>query len=513
MSLVTPKVVAQMTNMLYHELYDEASEIPECHMEWWDMCCSDDKFVAIGAPRGHAKSSAVTFAYVLTKLIFREAGYVLIISNTEDQAAKFVTDIGLALKELTKLHKEPFNIRPKLVTDSSSKIVGKFKDGEAFCVEGAGSATPGIRGKKWRHRRPDLVILDDFEDKDICESEVARPRFKARFMGTVIPGLSRSGKIRCVGTVLHEDSVLMNLLKSSKWTSAVYEAHDDNFQNILWPERFDEQYFRDLYTFFSEEGKTDEYMQEYRNKPINPDTARFTEASFIPMEEKHFNTPMTIYPVVDQAASGKSGSDYTAIGVFGIDALGNIYILDMYNERLESDEWLELVLEINSIYKPETTLFEDGAIWKATQPWLEKYLDENPDITFNYDIVKTGNKDKEIRLKPFQHRCRARKVYINTEMETYEAFIAQMIAFPRGKNDDMADTCGYIGMYLLKLLDGPTTDEYVASKQAEAMEEENRSFNEAQDAEFGYDEDDVYYSYESSMYDIEDTDYDDLTGY
>lgn len=25
---------------------------PDCHREWWRLCCSDEKYVAIAAPRG-----------------------------------------------------------------------------------------------------------------------------------------------------------------------------------------------------------------------------------------------------------------------------------------------------------------------------------------------------------------------------------------------------------------------------------------------------------------------------
>ena len=32
--------------------FDTPSDIPECHREWWQMCCSKHKFVAIAAPRG-----------------------------------------------------------------------------------------------------------------------------------------------------------------------------------------------------------------------------------------------------------------------------------------------------------------------------------------------------------------------------------------------------------------------------------------------------------------------------
>lgn len=32
--------------------FDDASQIPKFHEEMWELCTSDSKFVAIGAPRG-----------------------------------------------------------------------------------------------------------------------------------------------------------------------------------------------------------------------------------------------------------------------------------------------------------------------------------------------------------------------------------------------------------------------------------------------------------------------------
>lgn len=31
---------------------DEPAPTPACHKEWWDLCCSNHKRVAIAAPRG-----------------------------------------------------------------------------------------------------------------------------------------------------------------------------------------------------------------------------------------------------------------------------------------------------------------------------------------------------------------------------------------------------------------------------------------------------------------------------
>jgi len=34
------------------ERFDEPAPTPECHIQWWKLCCSENPFVAVAAPRG-----------------------------------------------------------------------------------------------------------------------------------------------------------------------------------------------------------------------------------------------------------------------------------------------------------------------------------------------------------------------------------------------------------------------------------------------------------------------------
>ena len=48
--------------------YDTPRPIPPFHLEMWELCCSDNPKVAIAAPRKHAKSTTITFAYILVMM-------------------------------------------------------------------------------------------------------------------------------------------------------------------------------------------------------------------------------------------------------------------------------------------------------------------------------------------------------------------------------------------------------------------------------------------------------------
>lgn len=49
---LTSGVIKGFVSSCLIKRFDEASQIPKFHEEMWDLCCSDNKFVAIGAPRG-----------------------------------------------------------------------------------------------------------------------------------------------------------------------------------------------------------------------------------------------------------------------------------------------------------------------------------------------------------------------------------------------------------------------------------------------------------------------------
>ena len=63
--------------------------------------------------------------------------------------------------------------------------------------------------------RPGLIVGDDMENDEIVMNKDRRLKFKRWFYGALLPCLSDRGKIRIVGTILHLDSLLENLMPSS----------------------------------------------------------------------------------------------------------------------------------------------------------------------------------------------------------------------------------------------------------------------------------------------------------
>src|SRR6185436_4881496 len=139
------------TSVYLQGRYDEPKPIAAVHWEWWALCGSDYEQVALAAPRGHAKSTAITGSYVLHGLCTRRMRHLLLLGSNEELAAAFLHDLRVEIEENEDLVRD-YKLAEFLKT-SETDIVGSFRDEEKFrvIVKGAGQR---MRGLKWERKRP-----------------------------------------------------------------------------------------------------------------------------------------------------------------------------------------------------------------------------------------------------------------------------------------------------------------------------------------------------------------------
>lgn len=49
---LTKDIIYGFSGSCLVDQFDGSLKTPDCHLEWWDLCCSPNKFVALSAPRG-----------------------------------------------------------------------------------------------------------------------------------------------------------------------------------------------------------------------------------------------------------------------------------------------------------------------------------------------------------------------------------------------------------------------------------------------------------------------------
>lgn len=458
--------------------FDQPAPIPECHREWWNLCTSLHPFVAIAAPRGFAKSTAITHSYTLACVLFRERSFTLLISGTEAQAILFLNDIKNELKDNTTIH-QLFGI-PKFLKDAETDIVVEMPDGHKFRIMAKGSEQ-SLRGAKWANKRPDLIICDDIEEDEQVMNKDRREKFRRWFFGALIPARSDNGIVRVVGTILHMDSMLERLmpefqLQTKKralfmkyeplktwcdyqlpWKSIKYRAHDDTFQHLLWPEKKGASELKQIRENYIAQGLPEVYSQEFLNIPIDESIAFFKRGDFVSQTEQDKTKLLRYYIASDLAISEKDRADYSAFVVGGLDENGILHIVNVIRDRLNGLEIVDTIFALEKMYKPEVFAIEKGQIEKAIGPFLNEEMPKRNIWPQIFPI--SPSVDKTQRARSIQARVRARGVRFDKESDWYQLFEDELTRFPRDKHDDQVDGFAYLGLILDRMVEAPTVNE------------------------------------------------------
>lgn len=489
---LTTEIIEGFAGSCLTKFFDEASNFEDFHREWWDLCCSDDKFVAICAPRGHSKSTTISVVYTLAAALFRDRKFILIVADTETQASLFLGQIKQILYDSDEIH-QLFGLKtgPKGVEfdkDTEVDIIVPFNDGTRFRIMAKG-AEQKLRGLLHDGQRPDLIVIDDLMNEELVQNKDRRDKLRRWVYGSLIPCRSERGIIRFVGTPMNLDDPLEALMpkesnkhtvvedckiwshkKSGMWRAVKYRAHNSDMSKLLWPSRKTKAFFQELRADFTEQGIPEVYACEYLCNPVDDSIRYFRKNDFLPITEEDKKKNLTYYITADLAISEKERADYTAIVVGGMDSNGQIQIRNCIRERLSGDEIVSTLISLQKVYNPLAVGIEDTQISKALGPYLNRAMIETG-IYMNLVALKPHRMDKIMRARAIQARMRAGMVKFDKQADWWPQFEEECLTFPRAKHDDVVDALAYQGILMDLMAEGLSQEEVQEEEYLEEYED------------------------------------------
>lgn len=487
-------ILLSFTSSLLLSRFDSPKPTPDFHPELWDLCTSGHNQIAVAAPRGHAKSTAVTHVVSLALVLFRIKDFGLIVSDTERQAIMFLQDIKKEFLENDALI-ELFGIK-RIVKDAETDIIVAFNDGSEFRIMAFGSGQ-SLRGAKWRGKRPNFIIGDDLENDEIVMNEERRHKFKRWFYGALLPSGSDFCTYIIVGTILHLDALLEKFMPSLThpklkttgvkswveledkeetdtdygWLSVRYAAHNEDFSEILWPEKFSRRRLEKIRKGYIAQGFPEGYAQEYLNRPVDDSLSYFRKEDLLPIPEEELNAYGDYYASGDLAISEKDLRAYTALVVARYTRDGYIDIVDVRRFRGDSKAIIDEIFEIQERYDPLLFGIEQENISRSIGPILYDEMGRGGKPYINLHLMPTGNKDKIRRARSIQARIRAGRVRFNHKASWWPALQEELMYFPRGSYMDQADALAWIGIMLDKMVDPKSEEDLMQEEYEEEFEE------------------------------------------
>ncbi len=426
----------------------------------------------VAAPRGHAKSTNFTFKDSLHAALYLYKHYIIILSDSSDQAEGFLSDIKTEMEDNQEIRLDFGNQQGKVWKSTVILTTGGVK------IEAIGSGKK-VRGRRHGAWRPDLLVLDDIENDENVNTPDQRRKLDSWFKKAVSKAGDTYTDIMYIGTILHYDSLLSNTLKNPEYESRTYRAvisfsdRDDLWDKwtelytnlfdpdhkqharefyleheaemlkgteVLWPEKLD--YYKLMVIKVSDGDAA--FNSELQNDPIDPDSASFQEEwmDYYEPELVDFKDIRYVFVGANDPSLGKNKkSDTSAIINLAVDLYSGYLYIEMASiEKRKPDQIIKDIFEANrrlkrdygkGFYKFGVETVQFQYFFKEVMAQLSAELGEYIPIE---EIQSTVN--KMLRIESLQPYIKNGYIKFNAKHKT---LIKQLLEYPMGRNDDGPD--------------------------------------------------------------------------
>lgn len=340
----------------------------------------------------------------------------------------------------------------RLAADSQAADRWHTNQGGSYVSAGVGTGVTG--------RGAHVLLIDDpFKDREEADSERYRDRVWGWYTSVAYTRLEseltenveknsaqkNGGAVVIINTRWHEDDLTGRLLEEEKRGGDKWEVLDlpaildTEPKSALWPAKYDLDALERIRRAIGPRDFSALYMQ----KP-SPQEGLFFKREWVRWFDE-FPKDMHVYGASDYAVS-KGGGDWTVHGVFGVDVVENIYILDWWRGQTASDVWVEKFLDLVKGWKPLMWGEEKGQIIKSLGPFIDKRCLERSTFVAREQIASV--RDKETRAQSIRGRMAMGKLFFPNTLWGRE-LVERIMTFPTGVDDDV-DVLGLFGRMLDK---------------------------------------------------------------
>lgn len=397
-----------------------------------DVERGDCRNLMVCMPPGSAKSTYTSAIFPAWYLGRNPQHSVIGASHTQELAERFGRRVRNLYASAETLN--VFGVR--VMEDSHAAHRWDTDKGGEYFAAGVGGAVTG--------RRADIGIIDDpVKGREDADSERSRNRAWDWYINDFVTRLKPGARQIVVMTRWHEDDLGGRILnrEADKWRliELAMEAlpSDPIARKVgerLWPEWFTDEMVA------TAKLDTRAWNALYQQRPATEDGDYF-KADWFPTYDR-LPERMTVYGASDYAVTDGDG-DYTEHGIFGLDAWGNVYIIDWWRDQATSDVWIDKKCDLIIKHKPACWFGEAGPIRRAIEPFLMHRMAERNAFCRLEWLPSIS--DKTARCRPFQAMASMGRVYMPAFSPWKAELMGQLTRFPAGRYDDGVDVCSLVG--------------------------------------------------------------------
>lgn len=376
--LTGPNGIRKQLGEIDYEFFGRAyfpdfCNLPPCdfhHEQFAEMRRIEDseggETVITAAPRETAKSTDWNTIYTSNNALYAKKHYIVLVSDSSAQAEDDLKQVKTALEENEYILEDFGKLRGQSTWKTDAILL---KNDVLIVAKGSGKKIRGIKHKQYR---PDLIILDDIENDENVRSPDQRKYLSNWFNKVVMLAGSKTTDVVVIGTILHYDSLLNNLLQKPGYRTKKYKAVIEDNNSPLWIDwkdiycdKSNPNNIEDAYAFFLAHREEMEagskviwpeakdlyyykrklidlgpaaYNSEYQNEPIDPDSAWVSPENFSYYDTLPDLETCVIKGALDPSLGKNDKSDLSGLCSVARDMNGYLYVVESDARRRTPDE-------------------------------------------------------------------------------------------------------------------------------------------------------------------------------
>jgi predicted phage terminase large subunit-like protein len=442
----------------------------EVHTELSRFMQTAGNRIHIELPRGHLKSWIVTQAWTIQQMLKNPDIRILICNATESNATRMLRVIErfLAKGSILSQFYGPFESD---VWNQEECIIRQRKQNLVAPTFMAAGLQKTLTSQHF-----DIIVADDLVEPDNVRTKEQRDKVHEFYL-SLFDLLEPTGRMVVIGTRYHQDDLYSKILDENKehsnWSLFLRSCYKPD-GSVLFPEKFTNAQLDDIkkksYYHFS---------TQYLNDPIDPENADF-KSEWIKVYAPGTPAPSSLYLTVDPAISLDRNADYTAFVVAGMFSDRRIRVVDAVHKRLVPSDLVDEVFNLVQKWRIHRVGIETFAFQKTLKYDMQRQQRERG-IFFSIDELGKRHTGRGEQILSKEARIRRLQPYFEQGLVEFAASHTELrdelLAFPRGRHDDLIDALSYQLDYLVpsqgtsvrapKLVEG-TLGWWVKNKMPEA---------------------------------------------
>lgn len=395
---------------------------------------------AIGIPRGFAKTTFIKLL-CLWYILFSNKQFILIVGASEGLAVNTLADVCdfLGSPNIRKLFG---NWQLDVTSDSQTLKVFHFR-GRNIILRAIGAGT-AVRGINRKSKRPDVIIMDDIQTRELSENKELSDALLKWVLGTLMKARSNSGcTYMYVGNMYPQNCILEKLKNNSQWTSFIVGGILADGTS-LWEELRPIEELIAEYQSDSEMGHPEIFISEVLNSTdlLSPSGIDITKIPQLP-EYYADADPEGSFILIDPSSGKKQGDDCTISHYSVCD--GTPIFDELESGTFTPKEVIKTALTMGLKNNTRLICVEDVAYQSTLLFWFNEYCEERGISGFEFQPTSPKGRNKNTRIKKGLIKLLKGEIYLAPQVRS-KVLSQAMIWNPLkiDNEDDIIDPIGYV---------------------------------------------------------------------